>query len=69
MHKRGARGATANRNAVIMDAQPATVVQQREGTTRTKICRSKGTRQTKKGNGISSRRSLFVRVSHVRTVV
>lgn len=50
MHKRGARGAAANRNAVIMDAQPATVVQQREGTTRTKICRSKGTRQTKKGN-------------------
>lgn len=69
MHKRGARGAAANRNAVIMDAQPATVVQQREGTTRTKICRSKGTRQTEKGNGISSRRSLFVRVSHVRTVV
>lgn len=32
MHKRGARGAAANRNAVIMDAQPATVVQQREGT-------------------------------------
>lgn len=26
MHKRGARGAAANRNAVIMDAVPATVV-------------------------------------------
>lgn len=32
MHKRGARGAAANRNAVIMDALAATVVQQHEGT-------------------------------------
>lgn len=40
MHKRGARGAAANRNAVIMDAVPATVVHRHEGTA---TVRSRGT--------------------------
>ena len=39
----GARGAAANRNAVIMDALPATVVQQSEGA-RAGIWGTKGTR-------------------------
>lgn len=54
----GARGAAANRNAVIMDALPATVVQQRE-TGEEGMRRIERNEMEKEGNGISNERSMF----------